>query len=181
VERTEVRPLITSFRTARPGVKQRLERWSIAFILCGLSLLLLPASRGEGQTSQQPSTAASTATSTASQIISSYEGQNVTAVQVAGRPELATSQFASSFAQAAGQPFSMEKVDQTAAALKAAANCESVRVQVEPEANGARVIFVLEPLFISGSSNFQGPSDSTIPGWFRLLIIRPKRHSMRKT
>lgn len=156
MERTEVRPLITSFRTARPSVKQRLERWSIAFILCGLSLLLLPASRGEGQTSQQPSTAASTATSTASQIISSYEGQNVTAVQVAGRPELATSQFASSFAQAAGQPFSMEKVDQTAAALKAAANCESVRVQVEPEANGARVIFVLEPAVYFGIFEFPG-------------------------
>jgi outer membrane protein assembly factor BamA len=156
VERIAIRILITSFRKARPSVKQRLERWSILFIFCGLNLLLLHASRGEGQTSQQVSTPAATAPSTASQIISSYEGQNVTAVQVAGRPDSATSQFASSFAQAAGQPFSMEKVDQTAAALKAAANCESVRVQVEPEANGARVIFVLEPAVYFGIFEFPG-------------------------
>lgn len=125
-------------------------------IVCGLGLLSLTSSQGVGQSSQAASSPASSAASTASQTLSSYEGQNVTAVQIAGRPDLDSSQYASSFAQKVGQPFSNEDVDRTAAALKAATNCDSVRIQVEPEAKGARVTFVLEPAVYFGIFQFPG-------------------------
>jgi len=121
-----------------------------------LGLLSLTSSQGVGQSSQAASSPASSAASTASQTLSSYEGQNVTAVQIAGRPDLDSSQYASSFAQKVGQPFSNEDVDRTAAALKAATNCDSVRIQVEPEAKGARVTFVLEPAVYFGIFQFPG-------------------------
>lgn len=125
-------------------------------IVYGLGLLSLTSSQGVGQSSQAASSPASSAASTASQTLSSYEGQNVTAVQIAGRPDLDSSQYASSFAQKVGQPFSNEDVDRTAAALKAATNCDSVRIQVEPEAKGARVTFVLEPAVYFGIFQFPG-------------------------
>jgi outer membrane protein assembly factor BamA len=86
----------------------------------------------------------------------SYQGQNVTAVAIAGRPDLNSAQFASSFIQKAGQPYSGEQVNQSAVALKAAVHCDSVRVQVEPEANGVRVLFVLEPAVYFGIFQFPG-------------------------
>jgi outer membrane protein assembly factor BamA len=97
------------------------------------------------------------ATTTASApMVSAYEGQNITAIEVAGRPQSAPSQFASLFLQQAGQPFSKDKVDRTAAALKSAAKCDAVRVQVEAEANGVRVLFVLEPAVYFGIFTFPG-------------------------
>jgi len=126
-------------------------------ILSGVILLLISVSQGRGQTSHQASTPVPGAPSMASQSISSsYEGQNVTAIKVAGRPDAGTSKYESLFVQAAGQPFSQDNVDRTAAALKAATNCETVRVQLEPEANGVRVIFVLEPAVYFGIFEFPG-------------------------
>jgi outer membrane protein insertion porin family len=156
VEWTVARYLIASFRKAYLCVRQSREGWPCVFIVCGLCMFLVSPVRGGGQTSQPASTPVPTASSTSAQILSSYEGQNVTAVQIAGRPGSTPSQFASAFAQKAGQPFSREKVDRTEAALKAAANCDAVRVQVEPDANGARVIFVLEPAVYFGIFQFPG-------------------------
>ncbi len=90
------------------------------------------------------------------QILASYEGQHVSAVEIAGRPEFNSSQFASLFAQRAGQPFSKAKIDQTAAALKAAGKFSAVRVEAQPEANGVRVLFVLEPAVYFGIYLFPG-------------------------
>ena len=120
--------------------------------LCLLWLAGLPTS---GQTSQASKQAPATSQAT-TQTLSSYEGQNVTAIVVAGRPQSTSSQIASQFVQKAGQPFSNDKVDRTAAALKAATDCETVRVQVEPDANGVRVSFVLEPAVYFGIFQFPG-------------------------
>ena len=104
----------------------------------------------------------------AAQLLSAYEGQNVTAVEIAGRPELKSTQFASLFAQKAGQPFSKEKVDQTAAALKAAGKFADVRVDVEAEASGVRVVLVLEPALYFGM--FQFPGSGQFP-YARLIQV----------
>jgi outer membrane protein insertion porin family len=95
-------------------------------------------------------------TAATEQILSSYEGQNVSSVEIAGHPDLKSSQFTSLFAQRAGQPFSKDKVDQTAAALKAAGKFDEVRVEAEPEPNGVRVRFVLEPAVYFGIFEFPG-------------------------
>ncbi|HZP04375.1 MAG TPA: POTRA domain-containing protein [Terracidiphilus sp.] len=90
------------------------------------------------------------------QILSSYEGQNVSFIGIAGRPDANTAQFTSLFQQQAGQPFSKAKIDQTAAALKAAGSFKEVRVEAQPEANGVRVLFILEPAAYFGIFQFPG-------------------------
>ena len=91
-----------------------------------------------------------------SQFLASYEGQNVTAISIAGRPDLNTAQFASSFAQHPGEPFSQEKVEQTVEALKAGGKFQDVELQVEPEANGVRILLILDPAVYFGIFEFPG-------------------------
>jgi outer membrane protein assembly factor BamA len=95
-------------------------------------------------------------TQAAEQMLDSYDGQNVASIEIAGQPDLNTAQFAPSFAQQAGQPFSKDKVNQTAAALKAQGKFKDVRVQVDPDANGVRVLLVLEPAVYFGIFQFPG-------------------------
>ena len=60
------------------------------------------------ESAQQPKTAPATAS-----VLYSYEGQNVTSVEVAGRPDLDTSKILPILQQHAGEPFAREKVDQS--------------------------------------------------------------------
>lgn len=92
----------------------------------------------------------------ADQILTSYKGQTVTAVDIAGRPDLNATQFSSAFAQQAQQPFDQAKVEASATAIKAACKCQDVRIDVEPEAKGLSVLFVLEPAVYYGIFQFPG-------------------------
>ncbi len=120
--------------------------WLLSAICCRAS-----AEQADGTQSQIPGS-----TSMSEQILASYEGQTVSSVEIAGRPELHSSQFAALFAQQAGQPFSKAKIDQTTAALKAAGRFERVRVEAQPESTGVRVLFVLEPAVYFGIFQFPG-------------------------
>ena len=111
----------------------------------------LPAQTSQPATSQTPKTSPATA-----RILASFEGQNVTSVQIAGRPESTTAKFSPLFVQQAGQPFSKEKVEQTVAALKATGKFKEIQLQVDPEANGVRVLLVLEPAVYFGMFKFPG-------------------------
>ena len=93
---------------------------------------------------------------TTAQILSSYEGQNVTTDEVAGRPQSAASKFEPLFLQKPGEPFSIDKVKSTLAALKASGKARDVRVQVDAEADGVRVLFILEPVVYFGIFEFPG-------------------------
>ncbi len=90
------------------------------------------------------------------QILASYEGQKVIAVDIAGRPDLEATQFSSAIAQQQGQSFDNQKVNDSAAAVKAAGHFQDVRVQVEPDADGVRVSFVVEPAVYYGIFEFPG-------------------------
>jgi len=92
----------------------------------------------------------------AEQILASYEGQAVISIDIAGRPDLKSSQFESNLVQKAGQPFAKSKVEATAAALKSGGHFDNVRVQVEPVAKGLRILFVLEPAVYIGIFQFPG-------------------------
>ena len=94
----------------------------------------------------------------AEQILASYEGQAVTSVDIAGRPDLKVDQFMPDIDQKAGQPFAKEKIDATVAALKTAGKFENVRVKVDPEADGVRVLFVIEPAVYYGMFEFPAPA-----------------------
>jgi outer membrane protein insertion porin family len=103
------------------------------------------------QPSQQPKTAPATES-----ILSSYEGQNVTGVEIAGRPGLDSSKLTPLFQQHAGEPFSRQKVDESIATLKSAGNFSEVQLQVEPEAEGVRVLLIVEPAIWFGIFEFPG-------------------------
>ena len=54
------------------------------------------------------------------------------------------------------QPFSEQKVNQTADAIKSAGKFDGVRIDVNPEADGVRVIYVVEPAVYFGIFKFPG-------------------------
>ncbi len=122
---------------------------SLSFALCFLSLMF-PAAHLDAQIPQD------SGTPPAEQILTSYEGQAVISIEIAGRPELKTSQFEPVFVQKANEPFAKEKIDATVAALRKAGNFDSVRVQIEPAATGLRVLLVLEPADYIGIFQFPG-------------------------
>ena len=102
------------------------------------------------------------------EMLSSYDGQKVVSVQLAGRPDLNEADFASALLQKPGEPFSQSKVQQTATALKRKGNFEAVRIQIRPEADGIRVAFVLEPAVYYGVFEFPGAERFSYP---RLLQV----------
>src|SRR5205823_1747106 len=77
--------------------------------------------------------------------IASYEGQTVTSVELAGRPDLEIDGLASRIAQHSGEPFSREKAEATVRSLKSTGQFEDVQLDVRPEPEGPRVLFVLQP------------------------------------
>lgn len=122
----------------------------LVYLACILRISVLAQTTKTGADSS-PKTPTVTA-----QLLSSYEGQNVTAVEIAGRPDLATTQFSSLFLQHPGEQFSESKIDQTVAALKAAGKFDEVQLQVDPEANGVRVRMILQPAVYFGIFQFPG-------------------------
>jgi outer membrane protein insertion porin family len=94
--------------------------------------------------------------SSVEEMLSSYEGQTVSSIEVAGQPDVSDAEFSPLFAQKAGEPFAKAKVDQTAAAIRATGKFKEVRIQVDPEAEGVRVLFILEPADYFGIFDFPG-------------------------
>ena len=52
------------------------------------------------------------------EMLSSYEGQNVSSIEFAGQPDLDPARFAAVVDQETAEPFTKKKVEQTAAELK---------------------------------------------------------------
>ena len=90
------------------------------------------------------------------EVLPSYEGQNVSSVELAGQPELNTETLQPLLAQKANQPFSQAKVDESIAALKRTGRFHDVQIQIRPEPAGVRVLFVLEPAVYFGVYSFPG-------------------------
>ena len=88
--------------------------------------------------------------------LSTYEGQNVSAVETAGRSEEDAQRYRHLLAQHAGEPFSQDKVAQSVAALKTSKGIERVETLVEPDPGGVRLVFVLEPAIYFGIFQFPG-------------------------
>ncbi|HEX4067350.1 MAG TPA: POTRA domain-containing protein [Acidobacteriaceae bacterium] len=124
--------------------------------LC-LALCLAVAPPGTAQSAQSPGAQSLPQTTPATErMLESYDGQNVAAIDIAGRPDLTTAQFQPVFTQKAGQPFSKAEVEATADALKARGHFGNVRIEVDPDPNGVRVLFILEPAVYFGIYRFPG-------------------------
>ena len=119
------------------------------------ALALCTGLRAQNSVTEQPSQQPKTAPASQA-ILSSYEGQKVTAVEIAGRPNLDTSKLLPLMPQHAGEPFSKDKIDQSITALKSAGNFSEVQLQVEPEADGVRVLLIAEPAVWFGIFEFPG-------------------------
>jgi len=134
--------------------KRRSCAWLVGLFVF-LELLARPFAKIPAQEPGK-SNAAQSPVAEEADFLTSYEGQPVIAVQIAGRPAEETAKDSHLLALQPGQPFSREKVAETEAALKAAGNVDNVKTQVEPDANGVRVVFVLEPAIYFGIFEFPG-------------------------
>jgi outer membrane protein assembly factor BamA len=84
----------------------------------------------------------------------SYEGQNVSAISLVANPHRNLEPLSSVVTQKVGAPYSQEKVQASANALKQAGSFPEVRVNVVPEIAGLRVSFLLEPAYYLGAVEF---------------------------
>ena len=88
--------------------------------------------------------------------VSSYVGQNVSSVDVAGRPDVTVESVQGSIAVKPNEPLSEEKVNSSVAALKQHPGVKDVRLDLQPSADGVKVEFVLRPAFYVGMYEFPG-------------------------
>jgi len=86
----------------------------------------------------------------------SYEGQTVSSVEVAGRPDISIEEFTKALAQHAGEPFSSAKIEQSVLALQRTGQFQDVQMDLRPEPEGVRVIFIAQPALYFGIYQFSG-------------------------
>ncbi|HWR16318.1 MAG TPA: POTRA domain-containing protein [Terriglobales bacterium] len=90
------------------------------------------------------------------QVLPSYEGQNVSSVEIAGRPDINVDELKSLLVQQPGQPFTRAKVDASIAALKATKRFKDVQLQIVPDLQGIRLLLVIQPGLYFGMYRFPG-------------------------
>lgn len=143
-----------------------LRKGSGAVVLSWVLLSGVPALQARQQRhvpTQQPARTAPEV----KQVLPSYEGQNVSTVEIAGRPDIDVEKLKSSLVLQPGQPFSRPKADASIEALKKAGHFEDVQLQVVPDLNGVRVLLVIQPGLYFGMYSFPGAENRF--GYSRLL------------
>ncbi len=102
------------------------------------------------------------------EVLPSYEGQKVSAMEVAGQPGLDEDKLQSLFVQKPGQPFEKAKVDETIAALKKSGAAKEIELEIRPQPDGIRLLFILQPAYYFGIFLFPGAERF---GYSRLLQV----------
>ncbi|HWC20076.1 MAG TPA: hypothetical protein VG498_23885, partial [Terriglobales bacterium] len=92
----------------------------------------------------------------------SYEGQNVSSVELAGHPEMDMGPLLPLLVQKQDEKFSQAKVNATVEALKSTHRFDDVQIQIRAEPAGIRVLFILEPAVYFGVYGFPG-TEKQIP------------------
>lgn len=100
---------------------------------------------------------------------SAYEGQNVSSVSLIANPRSNLEPLLPLVSQKAGEPYSEQKIQETAEKLKQAGKFPKVDVTVEPEVTGLRINFLLEPAYYVGAVNF--PAIQKYFSYTRLLQV----------
>src|SRR5215469_402388 len=135
------------------GSRVRIEsgqRFSFWWVCNALSFLSLLGVLSSSLLAQEGAGSAAVPGQAPGEMFSSYEGQNVSSIELAGQPDLDPAKFASTINRQVNHPFSQENIQQTAAEIKSAGKFEDVRLQVDPESNGIRVTYILEPAVYFG-------------------------------
>ena len=105
----------------------------------------------------------------AGQQLSSYIGQNVSSVQIAGQPDVSFDKVADLISVQKGKPLSEREVDATINALEQRGGFKGVRLNLQPEADGVSVIFILQPALYVGM--YQFPGATKVFNYSRLLQV----------
>ena len=85
-----------------------------------------------------------------------FEGQQVSSVEIAARPDVNLDEMRRLIKQQAAKPFSAEAMHESVAALQQTHLFTQVQVSLEPEQDGLRVLFILQPADYIGMIDFQG-------------------------
>jgi len=134
-------------------------------LLCAAWLLALQLVSAQAANQNASATPSQDATSNAApastppdvqQMLTAYIGQQVSSVQIAGRPDLDAEDFSSLLFQHAGEPFDRDKVERTIAAIKATGKFQDVQLSVIPDVSGVRVLLILQPGLYFGMYRFPG-------------------------
>jgi outer membrane protein insertion porin family len=88
--------------------------------------------------------------------LAAYEGQHVSSVELAGRPGLNTKELTPLLAQKPDEAFSQKLAEESVAALEQTGKFSGVQLEILPEVNGLRVMFVLQPAIYIGIYVFPG-------------------------
>ena len=85
-----------------------------------------------------------------------FEGRSVSQVDIAKSPVMNVEVFRPLIKQKAGEPFSMDAIRDSVAALQKTTLFSQIQVKVEPEQSGVHVTFLLQPAFYVGMIYFPG-------------------------
>ena len=88
--------------------------------------------------------------------VSSYVGQNVSSVGIAGQPGVSFSSVQQLIAVEPDKPLTQQAVNDSIAALKQHPGVTGVRVDLQPSADGVQVTFILGPAMYIGMYEFPG-------------------------
>jgi outer membrane protein assembly factor BamA len=86
----------------------------------------------------------------------SYDGQKVGSVDLIANPRIDTSQYRNLVVQNPGEPYSTEKIQATIKALEQTQAFSKVDLNVRPDPDGLKLMFVLEPAYYIGMVTFPG-------------------------
>lgn len=135
----------------------------------GATVLLLTLNVWAQQEGNPPSKEPAKTPPQVQQVLPSYEGQVVSTVEIAGRPDVNVEDLTSLLAIHPGDPFSREKVDASVAALKRTGRFQDVQLRVVPDMKGIRVLLILQPGLYFGMYRFPGAVNRF--GYSRLLQV----------
>ena len=85
-----------------------------------------------------------------------FEGQQVSSVEIAARPDVNLDEIRRLIKQQPAAPFSAEAMRESVAALQQTHLFTQVQVSLEPQQNGLRVLFILQPADYIGIIEFEG-------------------------
>jgi outer membrane protein assembly factor BamA len=85
-----------------------------------------------------------------------YNGMTVSKVVLVAQPSVDVNALRPLVVQKESAPYSIDDIQKSAAALQAAGKFTRVSIEVSPEAEGLRVMFILEPVLYIGTIDFPG-------------------------
>jgi outer membrane protein insertion porin family len=138
-----------------PSASSKFRWMSVLVALMSLVCFTAILSAQGNQTSASQKEPAKTAPAT-KQILKSYEGQTVSTIEIAGRPDINTDSMRQLVSLKPGDRFDITKLNESLAAIRNTGKFQDVQLDVVPDIKGVRVLFILQPGMYFGMYTFPG-------------------------